>query len=190
MRIGILFRQFALTLLTHSRTSIQFTKMSLPQFMGRLALSLAAVLALPDSSGAQDSAAAATPERNLTSGVFSAKQAERGEGVYRTSCQSCHAKTEYTGDTFKVAWVSKTVFDIFDVIRSQMPEDNPGSLERQEYVDVVAYIFSLNAYPAGDGDLPADDDGLKKVRIDSPPPAMAVRSAARAVGHPRVTFRK
>ncbi len=110
--------------------------------------------------------------------------------MYRTSCESCHTKSEYTGDKFKVAWVSKTVFDIFDVVRTQMPEDNPGSLERQEYVDVVAYIFSLNAYPAGAGDLPGDDDGLKKLRIDSPPPAVAARSAARAAVHPRVTFRK
>jgi len=160
--------------------------------MGRLALSLAAVFVLPDSAGAQDSAAAAVPERAVSSGVFSAKQAERGEGVYRTSCQSCHAKTEYTGEKFTVAWVSKTVFDIFDVIRTQMPEDNPGSLERQEYVDVVAYIFSLNAYPAGASDLPGDDDGLKKLRIDNPPPmlaspSLASRQSTRAVRHPKVT---
>lgn len=156
----------------------------------RFPIALAAALVLPAVAVAQDSAAAATAERPLTSGVFSQKQVERGEGVYRTSCQSCHAKTEYTGDKFKVAWVSKTAFDIFDTIRSQMPEDNPGSLERQEYVDVVVYIFSLNAYPAGANDLPADDDGLKKVRIDNPPPSTASRSAPRGTAHPKVTFRK
>lgn len=139
---------------------------------------------------AQDSAAAVPAERPASSGVFSTPQAERGEGVYKTSCQSCHAKTEYTGDKFKVAWVSKTAWDIFDVIRSQMPEDNPGSLERQEYVDVVAYIFSLNAYPAGEGELPGDDDGLKKVRIDSPPSVFSSRQTSRVAAHPRVTFRK
>ena len=158
--------------------------------LGRLALMFLLVVLAADSSRAQDSAAAAPAERAVTSGVFSAKQAERGESVYQVSCQSCHAKTEYTGDKFKVAWVSKTAYDIFDVIRSQMPEDNPGSLERAEYVDVVAYIFSLNAYPPGQDDLPGDDDGLKKVRIDNPPAALGVRPAARAVGHPRVTFRK
>jgi mono/diheme cytochrome c family protein len=118
---------------------------------------------------AQDSAVAAAPERPLTSGVFSTKQAERGEGVYKTSCQSCHAKSEYTGDKFKVAWVSKSAFDVFNQIRTEMPEDNPGSLERQQYIDVVAYIFSLNAYPSGANDLPEDDDGLKKIKIDNPP---------------------
>ena len=153
-------------------------------------LTLTVVLAAPGTATGQDSAAAATAERPLTSGVYSAQQVERGEGVYRTSCQSCHAKTEYTGDKVKVAWVTKTVFDIFDTIRSQMPEDNPGSLERQEYVDVVAYIFSLNAYPAGAGELPGDDDGLKKIRIDSPPASTASRPMPRGTTHPRVTFRK
>ena len=147
-------------------------------------------MALPGIVSAQDSAAAATPERPLTSGVFSQKQAERGEGVYKTSCQSCHAKTEYTGDKFKVAWVSRTAFDIFNQVRTEMPEDNPGSLERQEYVDVIAYIFSLNAYPAGANELPPDDDVLKKVRIDNPPPSTASRTVPRGTAHPRVTFRK
>jgi mono/diheme cytochrome c family protein len=176
-RISILFR--------HS-----ISPMSFQRDYFRFPIALAAALVLPAVAVAQDSAAAAIAERPLTSGVFSQKQVERGEGVYRTSCQSCHAKTEYTGDKFKVAWVSKTAFDIFDTIRTQMPEDNPGSLERQEYVDVVVYIFSLNAYPAGANDLAADDDGLKKVRIDNPPPSTASRPAPRGTAHPRVTFRK
>lgn len=158
----------------------------------RFSLTLTLLLAAAGSATAQDSAAAAAAERPLTSGVFSSKQVERGEGVYRTSCQSCHAKSEYTGDKFKVAWVSKTAFDIFNQVRTEMPEDNPGSLERQEYVDVIAYIFSLNAYPTGPNELPGDDDGLKKIRIDSPPPstASASRAMPRGTAHSRVTFRK
>jgi hypothetical protein len=122
--------------------------------------------------------------------VYSTKQVERGEIVYQTSCQSCHAKSEYTGDKFKTAWVSKTAYDVFDQIRTLMPDDNPGSLERQQYIDVVAYIFSLNAYPAGSNDLPADDDGLKKIKIDSPPSVFSLGQPSRVVAHPRVTFRK
>ena len=164
----------------------------------RVGFALIVSLVSASAAQAQDSAAAAAAERPLTSGAFSAKQAERGEGVYKTSCQSCHAKSEYTGDKFKVAWVSKSVFDVFNQIRTEMPEDNPGSLERQQYIDVVAYIFSLNAYPAGANDLPSDDDGLKKIRIDNPPsmlsfgsPRDALRTrSSRVVGHPRVTFRK
>lgn len=139
---------------------------------------------------AQDSAAAAAAERPTSSGVFSAKQAERGEGSYKTVCQACHAKTEYTGDKFKTQWVSKTAYDVFNQIRTTMPDDNPGSLERQEYVDLVAYIFSLNAFPAGEADLPSDDDGLKKVRVVDPPSSLAGRASTRPATHPRVSFRK
>lgn len=161
-----------------------------PKNASRLSFILVASLLFSATASAQDTVAAAPAERPASSGVFSAKQAERGEGVYRTSCESCHAKTEYTGDKFKVAWVSRSAYDIFDVIRSQMPEDNPGSLDRQEYVDVVAYIFSLNAYPAGSADLPGEDDALKKVRIDNPPQAFSSSPVSRAKAHPRVTFRR
>ena len=30
-----------------------------------------------------------------------------------------------------------------------MPDDNPGLLDRQSYVDIVAYMFWLNGYPEG-----------------------------------------
>lgn len=152
----------------------------------RSAILLTVLVSVP--AFAQDSATGAA-ERKLSSGVYTSTQAQRGEGVYKMSCQSCHAKTEYTGDTFKVAWVSKTVFDVFDQIRSQMPEDNPGSLERQQYIDVVAYIFSLNSYPTGANEMPGDDAGLKQIRIDSPP-ASTASSRTRAFKHPRVTLRK
>ena len=164
--------------------------MSFDKAQSRVVLSLALAALIAGPVWAQDSAAAAPAERVATSGVFSQKQAERGEGSYKTVCQACHAKTEYTGDKFKTQWVSKTAYDVFNQIRTTMPDDNPGSLERQEYVDLVAYIFSLNAYPAGEADLPADDDGLKKVRIDNPPGGFAVGSTVRPKAHPRVAFRK
>jgi mono/diheme cytochrome c family protein len=164
--------------------------MSFDRVQIRFAVSLVLTALVSAPVRAQDSAATAAAERPVSSGVFSGKQAERGEGTYKTVCQACHAKSEYTGDKFKTSFVSKTAYDVFNQIRTTMPDDNPGSLERQEYVDLVAYIFSLNAYPAGEADLPADDDGLKKVRIDNPPPGLASLLTARPKAHPRVTFRK
>jgi hypothetical protein len=164
--------------------------MSFDRVHSRLVFSIILSALTAGPARAQDSTAATVAERVVTSGVFSQKQAERGEGSYKTVCQACHAKTEYTGDKFKTQWVSKTAYDVFNQIRTTMPDDNPGSLERQEYVDLVAYIFSLNAYPAGEAELPGDDDGLKKVRIDNPPSGLASRLTARPTAHPRVTFRK
>jgi mono/diheme cytochrome c family protein len=126
-------------------------------------------------------------DRKVSTGVYTAAQATRGENAYKVNCVSCHATSDYTGETFQLSWLTRTAFDIFDVIRSQMPEDNPGILARQEYVDIVAYIFSLNKYPAGSADLPGDDAALKKVRIDAPPAQFGASGGrAPAVRHPVV----
>jgi mono/diheme cytochrome c family protein len=146
------------------------------------------VLLLTSRLGAQDTAAPPA-ERKVSSGVYTSAQAARGENAYKVNCVSCHATSDYTGETFTLAWVTRTAFDIFDVIRTQMPEDNPGILARQEYVDIVAYIFSLNRYPAGQADLPSEDAALKKVRIDSLPAGLAQGTMRpHRAPHPRVMW--
>jgi mono/diheme cytochrome c family protein len=126
------------------------------------------VLLFPAPASAQDSAANGS-ERQATSGVYTDAQAKRGAEAFLVNCVSCHSTKDYTGETFKLAWVSRSAFDIFDQIRKLMPEDNPGILSAQEYTDIVAYMFSLNGYPAGSAELPAQDEPLKKVKIDAPP---------------------
>jgi len=147
---------------------------------------LAVLLAVPAS--AQDSTAAAPAERTVSLGVYSAAQATRGETVFRVTCISCHAESDYQGEQFQLDWVTKTAFDLFDSIRTLMPDDDPGILPREEYLDVTAYIFSLNKYPTGESDLPGDDDGLKRIRIDAPPgTGLALGTGTRKVSrHPVV----
>lgn len=113
-----------------------------------------------------------------SAGVYTNPQARRGEATYQANCVACHSAKAYTGEDFKVAWLTRSVFDIFDVIRTLMPEDNPGGLPRQDYIDIVAYMLSLNGYPAGERELPTEDDGLKAVKIDDPPPSHARAPAA------------
>ncbi len=137
---------------------------------------LIAVIGSP--AGAQDSAAAAPAERAASAGVYTEAQAQRGETAYNTSCLECHSAKAYTGDDFKLAWVSRRAYDLFDRISSTMPDDNPGVLPRQDYIDIVAYMFSLNGYPKGGDELPTDDDGLKRVRIDSLPGMPGATGAA------------
>jgi hypothetical protein len=47
-----------------------------------------------------------------------------------------------------------------------MPQDNPGSLKRKEYMDVVAYLFRMNGLPAGDSEM--DVSSVKRIRIEGP----------------------
>ena len=125
-------------------------------------------LATPAHAGAQDSTNGGG-DRPVSSGVYTSAQAKRGAEAFLVNCVSCHSTTDYTGETFTLAWVSRTAFDIFDQIRKQMPEDNPGILSAEQYTDIVAYMFSLNGYPTGQTELPAQDEPLKRVKIDAPP---------------------
>jgi hypothetical protein len=50
-------------------------------------------------------------------------------------------------------------------VATTMPQSNPGSLKRREYLDLVAYILSLNDMPAGGEELPATPEALKKIVI-------------------------
>jgi hypothetical protein len=47
-----------------------------------------------------------------------------------------------------------------------MPKNDPASLTPGEYAQVVAYLLKINDVPAGESELPADSDALKKIRIE------------------------
>jgi mono/diheme cytochrome c family protein len=99
-------------------------------------------------------------------------QQTRGKTLYNDKCASCHMEnlkgsTEtppLTGDQFWMNWETYSANNLVEQIRTTMPEDNPGSLTRQQYVDVVAYVLKTNEVPFT-GDLPMDADGLKKISI-------------------------
>lgn len=99
-------------------------------------------------------------------------QQARGKTVYLDKCASCHQEnlkgsTEtppLTGDMFWANWETYSANNLVEQVRTTMPEDNPGSLMRQEYVDIVAYILKTNEVPFT-GDLPMDADSLKKISI-------------------------
>ena len=50
-----------------------------------------------------------------------------------------------------------------------MPQEAPGSLEPQNYVDIVTYLLKASGSPTGSTELKADRDRLKQVRITLPP---------------------
>ena len=107
---------------------------------------------------------------SVSDGVFTSNQASAGEETFREACIFCHAANEFSGGRFMLRWNGLTAGDIFDVVSTQMPEDNPGSLRPAEYAALVAYVLSLNGYPAGENPLPADLSSLQNLKIDAPPP--------------------
>ena len=121
---------------------------------------------------AQDSA------RTTWGGVYTEAQAKRGETVYGQSCASCHAPDlsgmdaapALTGPEFAVGWDTMTLDDLVERVRTSMPADAPGSLKREDYVDVVAFMLSKNGFPTGERELPADSAALKQVRFTAKKP--------------------
>ena len=109
--------------------------------------------------------------RTVWQGVYSAAQSDRGEAVYKQSCGTCHGET-LAGDIgptligpFWSIWEGRSAGDLLKTIRTTMPADAPESLKAQEYADVVAYLFSVNKFPAGEKELPVDEAGLGSIRI-------------------------
>lgn len=126
------------------------------------------LLAAVPVARAQDGAAATTLD-----GVFTAEQAERGRELYADACARCHPTSRFTGEAFRPSWSRAPASTLFTVVRSQMPFDNPGSLGRDEYAAILAYLFQLNDLPAGDARLPASADSLRGLTIRFPPSAAA-----------------
>jgi mono/diheme cytochrome c family protein len=110
-------------------------------------------------------AAAAQSERSVWDGVYTEDQAARGQNTFNTSCARCHDVADFTGPSFLKGWESSTVLDLFQLLQKTMPMDNPGSLRPEDYADVIAYFFRVNAMPAGKNELDTDEAHLKLIRI-------------------------
>ena len=136
--------------------------------MSRISLLL---IALPVIAAAQTPTPTTPPappngERSAaTHGAYTEDQATQGEVVYKKVCASCHELSFHTGEEFRANWFTRSVWDLFKVLKTTMPEDNIGGLSDDEYIRVMAYVFKLNGFPASTDSLKADSLELKKIRI-------------------------
>ena len=53
------------------------------------------------------------------------------------TCIVCHQPEEFSRGGYMSGWTGATTDELFEVIRTTMPEDSPGRLDRDEYVDVI-----------------------------------------------------
>ena len=106
------------------------------------------------------------PAKSVNDGVYSSSQASRGQALFQSICTTCHAPDRFTGPEFVSAWSGKPLVELFKAVQT-MPEDNPGSLNAQQYGDVMAYFLSLNKYPTGSEELKGDADSLAGIQFDA-----------------------
>ena len=110
--------------------------------------------------------------RTVRDRVFSAAQVQKGQKIFKAICTNCHEIEEFTGPgAYLEDHEGKPLWDTFDFIWSNMPDDDPSSLEPAEYAAVLAYIFSVYGLPAGEADLPTDRKVLELITITRPGPA-------------------
>ena len=138
-------------------------------FGGGMAVSVAVgVLTLAASSLDIPSFAVAdvrAQDKTVRDGVYSDAQADRGAKLFGQFCSGCHGPERFVGEQMK-PWTGQTADVLFDAVRLNMPEDRPGSLTRQQYADVLSYIFRLNGFVAGTNELAGTDDEMKSIRIE------------------------
>jgi hypothetical protein len=116
-------------------------------------------------------ALAQTPgeSRTVRDGIFSVAQVERGRDSFTWICMNCHEIEEFTGvGAYLEEMEGKPLWEIFEYIWAEMPEDDPASLEAEEYADVLAYVLSVYGLPAGDADMPTDRATLEVIAVTRP----------------------
>jgi mono/diheme cytochrome c family protein len=114
------------------------------------------------------SMASQAPQKSVKAGVYTAAQAERGQTLFRAKCASCHAPNRFTDEFFYTSFAGKPLWEMFDVISDSMPEDSPGTMKKEEYADVIAYLLKLNNFPTGAAELPIDKDALSAILMEKP----------------------
>lgn len=103
--------------------------------------------------------------RTINDAIYTEAQAEAGERLYAEHCLTCHDK-KYFRPVLK-AWEGQPLGLLYTVMSASMPESNPGALPRKDYVEILAYILSLNRYPAGDSELDYKDGVLDSIVIST-----------------------
>ena len=125
--------------------------------------------------GSHDSltrSAPASPRHVLTaqdSTLYTEEQATSGAVVFGKVCAECHEKADITKADFRSKWNGRTLFELFELVRTTMPDSNPGGLTRDEYAGAMAYILKANGLPAGSTAVMPDSAAMSNVKLSLPP---------------------
>ena len=109
-------------------------------------------------------------------GIYTAQQAAQGQAIFKVQCAQCHDPSTASdgqipalvGDSFLQAWARQSAGDLYSRLQTTMPSTSPGSLKHDEVAQLIAYILSLNNYPAGKTPLPSDQKSLQAIHFDKP----------------------
>jgi quinoprotein glucose dehydrogenase len=81
-------------------------------------------------------------------GAYTSVQAERGSTAFNNICRNCHVPRDFRNILQQSDNVEALISDYFELITLTMPQDSPGSLSEDMYLDVMAYLLSINGFAA------------------------------------------
>jgi mono/diheme cytochrome c family protein len=120
--------------------------------------------------------------RTVTDRVYSDAQAARGQQLYKTQCVTCHGEAlegvvgpPLAGSGFLSAWNARSLAELVDKIEKTMPPQQPGSVTRQQAIDLAAYLLSAGKFPAGSTELASAT--LGQIAFPAAQPSAAVAAA-------------
>ena len=127
----------------------------------------------PAKSSSTKTAAAKTktappPSKSTLSGVYTLEEATAGKDLYAPLCASCHLTMNiHNAPEFRRKWTGKPLSELFALMRSTMPKNDPGSLADEDYAVLLAYMLQMNKMPSGKEYLSTDPKELSKIKFDT-----------------------
>lgn len=117
----------------------------------------------------------ASGQSSLQSGAFSEEQAVRGQALYYEHCLACHGEMmngvdqapPLAGPQFSSTWKGVSLLVLVERMET-MPPDKPGSLSRQDNVDILTYMLWYNGLPLGSEALATERDVLAGMTFETP----------------------
>jgi alcohol dehydrogenase (cytochrome c) len=113
---------------------------------------------------------------------FTRAQSEQGSTLYTRHCAECHgaqltsgSASPLAGPQFQARWAqpTRTLDDLFYVMRTSMPFGAGGTLTTDEYLALLAYMLERNGHEPSERSLVADRVTLAAARIAAPRAAAA-----------------
>jgi S-disulfanyl-L-cysteine oxidoreductase SoxD len=113
---------------------------------------------------------------SVLTGAYTEAQATRGQALYYEHCLLCHGETmtgvdkapALAGPQFSSTWTGAPLAVLVARILT-MPPEKPGSLSREDSVDILAYMLWYNGLPLGEAPLASGQDVLGRITFQIQP---------------------
>jgi mono/diheme cytochrome c family protein len=108
-------------------------------------------------------------------GDYTKVQADAGKQIFDKTCAVCHGDHLQGGVGPALAgqqFLSVSQFQqvsaeyFYHFMSTHMPLTSPGSLTKEQYLNIMAYMLRVNGYPAGSQQLTDNKEELEAIKIE------------------------